>query len=345
VSIEPDTRITALRQADALLGVRRYAEARELLAQLVASTPDDWRAWCLLAQCLIGLDQPADALEAAQTAIRLQPEQEWGYRLASISARALGQTTHAVGNARRAVELAPHEPSTFVCLTHALISAGDAQGAVVAAEAAIELAPEHVSSLIALGSALAARGSRQPAADAFQRVLARDPDNVVAHNELARMRMHRSSLLPGRLAAAADGFSDALRSDPRAEVSRRNLDLVVRVFLARGAYLLFIVAWIAQWAASDGASETERIVIVALVAVPLLFTVRFVVSVSPPLRRYLLDSIRRERAMAAAILCELVAIGLLIAGVFSRSSVEFVAAAAIAIVARVLLYVNRRQFR
>src|SRR5207302_1034027 len=106
---------------------------------------------------------------------------------------------------------------------------------------AVALAPHEADTHLALGGAAAAVGKRADAEAAFQRALSIDPQNTVAHNELARLQLRKSSISrPGALGEAAASFATAVRSDPRADVSRRNFELVIRVFLSRVSYLVFL---------------------------------------------------------------------------------------------------------
>jgi len=57
-----------LRRAEALIEVRRAAEAAPMLGQHLAEHPDSFRAWALLARCYSILGRSAEMLDAAQRA-------------------------------------------------------------------------------------------------------------------------------------------------------------------------------------------------------------------------------------------------------------------------------------
>ena len=61
----------------------------------------------------------------------------------------------------------------------------------------------------------------------------------------------------------ATGFASAVRVDPRAEVSRRNLDVVLRSFLSRVAYLIFLDAFVVSRLTTDSGQEAIRWLAVA----------------------------------------------------------------------------------
>jgi hypothetical protein len=94
-----------------------------------------------------------------------------------------------------------------------------------------------------VGVVAAADTRAEEATAAFHRALALEPDNSTAHHEPALLQLKKHRLgNPAGLAQAADGFAAALRADPHAGMSRRNLDLVLHVLLGRTACAIFIVA-------------------------------------------------------------------------------------------------------
>ena len=81
----------------------------------------------------------------------------------------------------------------------------------------------------------------------------------------------RTNVGAGRLARASSGFATALQADPRARVARHNLDLMVRSFLGRAAYLLMLVAFATAELFGRSATTLSRVAPVVLLAVPLGF--------------------------------------------------------------------------
>ncbi len=72
-----------LARASAMLDVRRFDEAAELLSRVVAAEPESSRAWCLMARARLGADRYTEAVTAANRAVALDPADEWPHRLAS----------------------------------------------------------------------------------------------------------------------------------------------------------------------------------------------------------------------------------------------------------------------
>ena len=51
-----------LARASAMLDVRRFDEASELLARVVSAEPESSRAWCLMARAHLGADRYTEAV-------------------------------------------------------------------------------------------------------------------------------------------------------------------------------------------------------------------------------------------------------------------------------------------
>jgi tetratricopeptide (TPR) repeat protein len=336
----------ALVHAEALCDLRRYQEALALLSRAVASDPDNPRAWCLMARAQLGLRRHAEALQAANAAVALAPDYEWPHRLASIALEEQGNHWEAVRAAREAVRLAPHTWQAHVRLAHAGIQAWGMDQARVAAERALTLAPGVADTHIA--AAAAAAGDRREAEAHLRRALAIEPDSAVAHNELARLHLRQAHAAnPAGLARAAKGFATAVRSDPRASVSRHNLDVVVRAFLGRAAYGVWLGTYLIVRLDTNVGPAAARIAALALLAVLSLFVWGFVGRLTADLRRYLVRELLGRRLRLAAGL-DVLAVCCLLAGPAAPIplSVGLLAAAPLAaLAARVLLWREARAAR
>ena len=106
-----------------MLDVRRFDEASQLLARVVAAEPDSSRAWCLMARAHLGADRYAEAIEVANRAVALDPSDEWPHRLASNALVHLGNYGDAMRAAHEACRLAPSYWQTHVCLAQAALAA------------------------------------------------------------------------------------------------------------------------------------------------------------------------------------------------------------------------------
>jgi Flp pilus assembly protein TadD len=348
MSQQQDAVVADLQRVSALCDLRRFDEASARLAAIVAANPQSPQAWCLKSRVAIGTGEYDAALHAAKTAISLGPDAEWPHRLASIALARAGQRPEAAWHAREAVRVAPHEWRAFTNLARMLApAAADRAQAREAAQRALELAPHEVEAHMASGAVALADGRRADAEAAFRAALAIDPQCSAAHNELARLQLPRTRFGdPGGLAQAASGFASAVRADPRAEISRRNLDLVLRAFLARVAYFVFLAAFVVAEVTSGSSPATVRTLAAVAVVVPALFVARFLSRLPPILREHLLALVRHTWELSLAVAAQLLAVCLLALDAVIASTHAGLALGALGLSAlgRLVLYVhgNRR---
>ena len=337
---------SALDRAAMLGDLGRWDEAAPVLGSVIASDPHNRRALCLLSLARINQSAYDEAFAAAQAAISAAPDDEWPYRLASISLSRLGRHAEAVAMARRAVELAPHQSEGFRALALALRSrGGNLDEARAMAAQGLALAPHAADSFLTVGSVEAAAGRTTEAEEAFRQALRIDPNNSVAHNELTRLHLGKRRFgTPTGLAADAHGFAAAVRSDPRSQVSRRNVDLVIHVFLARTAYLIFLAAWIGSRVAGADAPRLADIVPALLLLIPVYYAARFLTGLTPALRGIVTDYLRRP-SVAIAVGCDALAvIGLVLGAVVTTlDTAAFAVAAGLALIARISLWRTSRK--
>ena len=273
-----------LARAQGLLELKRFDDAGSLLERLLGREPDNPLAWGLLAQAKLGADDPRDALEAAERAAALAPDDDWPHRLRSIALQQLGDDEGAISAAREAVAAGPHTWQAYSRLAIALgVAKRDLDEALASAELGVELGPHVPAAHYALGVVHDRRGDHAEAERCFRQALELDPQHTPSHNALAARQLAASRGRPGNLAAAASGFRDAVRADPRSGVSGRNLELVIRHFLARVSYLVFIIVWLASGV--GGGTAADRIGPLLLLLIPAAFAARFLAALAPDLRR------------------------------------------------------------
>jgi Flp pilus assembly protein TadD len=339
----------ALQRATVLCDLGRYDQAIVLLRAVLARDPQNVTGLCLLARAHLGQGSASDALRVATDAISLAPEHEWPHRIASLALSSLGRDEEALATARTAVRLGPHTAQCYINLAQILAASGlDLIEARDVAARAVALAPHDPDSYLAVSAVAIADSRHDDAMSAVHRALALDPDNSAAHNELARiqLRRHRAGNAVA-LARAASGFATAVRNDPRSTVSRQNLDLVMHVFLARTAYGIFLIAWIASRFRGNAEPAALRVIPALLLVVPIGYAYRFIADLTPHPRAYLRRAIRHP-VIGSAVACDaLAASGLIVsAGLPRATPVALGCAAAFAILARLLLWLHgRREFR
>lgn len=343
----PDDISGQLQHASALCGLGRFSEAAQVLHQVISRAPEIGHAWSMLAAAELGAGNPEPALKAAENAIGLQPDAEWPHRIASAALRRLDRHEESIGHAREAVRLEPNSWPTLTTLARALAaSSSDLPEAHSLAARALELAPENPETHVVAGTVAAADGNRAEAEEAFRTALSIDPQNTAAHNELARMRMGgRHHTNPAGLADAASGFATAVRTDPTAQVARRNLEHVLRVFLSKTAYFVFLDAYILARLSSSSSQGSARLIPVIALVLPAGYAWRFTSGLDQTLRTYLITLITREHQVRLAVALESLAVACLLATALAPQSARTGLAAAgacAALVSRLMLYSQTR---
>ena len=218
-----------LARASAMLDVRRFREASELLARVVSAEPESSRAWCLMARAHLGADRYADAVTAARRAVALDPADEWPHRLASNALVHLGK-------------LAPSYWQTHVCVAQAALAAQRFDVATGAATRARGLAPNEPDVHFLSGKVSLARGDLAAAREHQERALALDPAHSGAMNELGRIRLRRHDT-----AGAIRHFISAARATPDERIYSRNIDVVLLRTVSRTIYLFTLIALVLIW--------------------------------------------------------------------------------------------------
>jgi Flp pilus assembly protein TadD len=231
-----------LARASAMLDVRRYDEASELLARIVAAEPESSRAWCLMARAHLGADRYAEAVEVANRAIALDPSDEWPHRLASNALVHLGNFSDALRAAYEACRLAPSYWQTHVCVAQAALAAQRLDVATDAAARARALAPNEPDVHFLSGKVSLVRGDLADAREHQERALALDPAHSGAMNELGRIRLRRHDT-----AGAIQHFISAARATPDERIYSRNIDVVILRTVSRTIYLFTLIALILIW--------------------------------------------------------------------------------------------------
>ena len=231
-----------LARASAMLDVRRFDEASQLLARVVSAEPESSRAWCLMARAHLGADRYIEAVTAAHRAVALDPADEWPHRLASNALVHLSRYQDALRAAYEACRLAPGYWQTHVCVAQAALAAQRLDVATEAAARARGLAPNEPDVHFLSGKVSLARSDLAGARAHQERALALDPGHSGAMNELGRIRLRRHDT-----AGAIRHFISAARATPDERIYSRNIDVVLLRTVSRTIYVFTLIALILIW--------------------------------------------------------------------------------------------------
>ncbi|MEW1685985.1 tetratricopeptide repeat protein [Streptomyces sp. NPDC093594] len=231
----------AVERADLLIDLKRYGEARKLLAQRLSEDPQDLRAWVKLARSHLGDEKNgAKALEATQRALELDPEDIGALVMHAHALRGAGRFLETEGVLREVIRIAPAHWYGYALLADWLwrirvIRSGQANGGQVnredqeaalresgeLAREAVRLAPEEVYAYEVARLIADMAGDRSGAERLDDAILRLDPQ----HEQALARRTTKAADAPGiKAAQAASLFADALATAPDSAPMRSGLD-------------------------------------------------------------------------------------------------------------------------
>ena len=287
-------------RVESLLELRRWDDATRLVAQLLASAPDDTELLLLLARAHLGAQRNDDALAAADAAIGSAPANPRAHYWRTLVLLRLGRP--ASDSARQAVELAPHNPYAWLLMTRAHMEASRWIDARESAQRTLELSGALPVGHHALGLMHLRRREWVLAEMEYRSALALDPTNPDYLNNLGLALLHQ-----GDAKSAVQQFVSAGELAPGdSDLYRRNAASAGEAYVQRphatlrrrgGAGILvgamFFLIFIALASSGVGLAITVGF-IVGLIGTA-VFLDRFRMRRLPLAARLAVQSGRRER--------------------------------------------------
>lgn len=219
------------QRAQALIDLRRYTEALELLAQAIAADPDDFELHCMRSRALLELGSYPEALAASETAARLAPDEAWPFTLRSAILVKLDRVREALKAAREAARLAPYSSQAQFQLAIGEWMCWHRRAGRAAAERVRELAPEESTSYELLAWFDLGLWRFRSAEENAREALRLNPQSSQALNYLGQaLRGQRK----GR--EAIETFVRAARLSPGDPTLRYQLKLTIEGYLVRGLW-------------------------------------------------------------------------------------------------------------
>ncbi|MFJ3584984.1 tetratricopeptide repeat protein [Streptomyces sp. NPDC090127] len=240
-------------RADALFDVGRYEQAAGLVAQHLATDPEDPAALVLLARCQHRLGREKEALDTVERALRAEPDALPGWLMRTHVLLALKRYEEAEQAARHAVELAPQYWGSHYALGTVLdrsVRTERRREAYEAARTAVALAPEESDAHFLVGLTAQRTGNHQVAQQAYETALRLNPESSEAHNNLSLLHLRRRWLRRGAWTKAAEGFVESAALDIDDRQARYNLETMAWGAAAGARW----VAWLGHLAALTGAA-------------------------------------------------------------------------------------------
>jgi len=167
--------------------VKVWSSAEHLFAHAARVTPNNDRAYGLLALELEQQGRYTEAVEAAKQAIAINPRRRIAYTTIGNSLRQLGRSEEAVGYYEKVLSIHPDYLDAQFQLASTFMALGQPQQAIEWFMALIK-APEAENAVglrVNLGIALEQTGRRGEALEQYQAAITMDPDTLPARYNLA----------------------------------------------------------------------------------------------------------------------------------------------------------------
>ena len=219
-----------------LAGSRQWDRARDYAREWLAADPENLRAHLAAAQALVNLKRPAEARPHIRRVLEGEPDNDFAHRLLSIVLFQAGEFAAANESIRRAISLDPNDAYNWYHLGWMCYRQRALPAARDCLEKARAISPNDpdIINLLALcepdSPEAASRRLRQ-----YREALELDPENSDVHNNLGVHHLNAD----GDLQAAEECFRRSLALNPASATARRNLFLTIkkrdRIFRALNA--------------------------------------------------------------------------------------------------------------
>ncbi len=169
-----------LNQAYSLHQKGGLAEAERLYRQVLATKPENFPAWYLLAVAQFQQQRGAEALTAIDKALSLNPEAVEALNLRGILMQSAGRADEALAAFSRAVTARPQQADLWYNRGVVLGDLGRPEEAMASFEKAVKLKPDYVEAWSNHGARLQDMGRLDDALKSYARALAIQPDYLDA---------------------------------------------------------------------------------------------------------------------------------------------------------------------
>jgi hypothetical protein len=182
---QPDPAAAAVQRASMLADVGRYDDALQTVDEALGSFPDDARLLLVEGWLLLKLGRAAEAREVLAAVVASQPNQAWGMHLLSFAEAMLDNLPAARTAADRALELEPNAARYHLRVGYfaaqAPVSKADRALAHEQIASALELEPDAPATLLSAAEISRDLGEIEQAKEYVARGLAQAPEDQDLH--------------------------------------------------------------------------------------------------------------------------------------------------------------------
>ncbi|MDN5570467.1 MAG: hypothetical protein L0G22_04285 [Propionibacteriaceae bacterium] len=253
-----------LGRAQELIGLRRDAQALEVLANLLAEHPDGaGDIHVLMAAAHAAAGRRAEAIASARLAVAAEPQDALTHFSLGARLREAGRRREAIRSLEKTIELEPDWAEPHQQRAMVLSDLRRGREAVEAAQLGLELSNGEADAHFAFGYVLH-ESNPEAARQAYEAALAAEPQHTAALHNLASLRLTR-----GDLAGGTRGMADVLARSPQAQMPLTVLDLNLGIMLQRLHWLTFGSLWalgiVSNALTSDSVPRVAALVLLVVV--------------------------------------------------------------------------------
>jgi tetratricopeptide (TPR) repeat protein len=249
-----------LSKVEVLLEQKKYAEAKNMLADLLRQDPNNPQYLTLLAELNLQLDDYAVAETLINQAIVQQPDNPHLFYVKSRIASLQNKFTDAETNIQQAIQLDPYDADYFAMAANFKLAKKDFEGALEQANQALAIDAENLLALNMRSTALTKLGRKDESFETIAYALRDDPNNSYTHSNFGWGLLEQ-----GNHKKALEHFRIALKNDPSSEHAQSGmLEAIKATNPVYRAYLKYAF-WIGnlqgklQWGFIIGFYVTQKI--------------------------------------------------------------------------------------
>lgn len=198
-----------IERAELLIQQNRFAEAEQILSQLLSVEPDNPFVLARLGEVCLQLDKYERAMNLVDNAIAIAPDEDYFFFLKARILLQLDKYDAAEDNLKEATILDPSDAAYFALWASIKLARKKYQEAFDMSNHALALNPENVNALNVRSTSLLKLNRKEESFETIEGALKEDPNNPHTHTNYGWNLLEKGD--PNK---ALEHFREALRIDP-----------------------------------------------------------------------------------------------------------------------------------